>query len=84
MTEPVAPSEGRGVVHLFCKPSSSFDQAAAIAAIEKAQANDVQVVTVSMLGHKADVAIIGSALLDAYNKGGKEEGLKLFNSLFNS
>ncbi|RDL43525.1 tryptophan synthase subunit alpha [Marinomonas piezotolerans] len=31
---------------------------------------------------KADVAIVGSALLDAYNKGGKEEGLKLFNSLF--
>ncbi len=58
MTEPVAPSEGRGVVHLFCKPTVSFDEAAAIAAIEKAQADDVQVVTVSMLGHKADVAIM--------------------------
>ncbi|TPE51592.1 tryptophan synthase subunit alpha [Maribrevibacterium harenarium] len=39
---------------------------------------------VDALKGKADVAIIGSALLDAYNKGGKEEGLKLFNSLFNS
>lgn len=58
MSEPVAPSEGRGVVHLFCKPTADFDQAAAIAAIEKAQADDVQVVTVSMLGHKADVAIM--------------------------
>jgi len=58
MTEPVAPSVGRGVVHLFCKPTSSFDAAAASAAIEKAQAEDVQVVTVSMLGHKADVAIM--------------------------
>jgi len=58
MTEPVAPSEGRGVVHLFCKPGASFDDAAAIAAIEKAQANDAQVVTVSMLGHKADVALM--------------------------
>ena len=58
MTEPVAPSEGRGVVHLFCKPTASFDEAAATAAIEKAQADDVQVVTVSMLGHKADVAIM--------------------------
>lgn len=38
---------------------------------------------VDALKGKADVAIIGSALLDAYNKGGKEEGLKLFNSLFN-
>ena len=58
MTEAVAPSEGRGVVHLFAKPTATFDQAAAIAAIEKAQADDVQVVTVSMLGHKADVAIM--------------------------
>ena len=58
MTEAVAPSEGRGVVHLFCKPTATFDEAAATAAIEKAQANDVQVVTVSMLGHKADVAIM--------------------------
>ncbi len=58
MTEPVAPSEGRGVVHLFCKPAADFDSEAAIAAIEKAQANDVQVITVSMLGHKADVAIM--------------------------
>ena len=58
MSEPVAPSEGRGVVHLFCKPRADFDEAAATAAIEKARANDVQVVTVSMLGHKADVAIM--------------------------
>ena len=58
MTEPVAPSEGRGVVHLFCKPTADFDGAAAIAAIEKAQADDIQVVSVSMLGHKADVAIM--------------------------
>ena len=58
MSEPVAPSEGRGVVHLFCKPTADFDSTAAIAAIEKAQANDVQVVTISMLGHKADVAIM--------------------------
>ena len=58
MNEPVAPSEGRGVVHLFCKPTTDFDSDAAITAIEKAQAEDVQVVTVSMLGHKADVAIM--------------------------
>ncbi len=31
---------------------------------------------------KADVAIIGSALLDAYNQGGKEQGLTLFRELF--
>lgn len=55
---PVAPAEGLGVIHLFCKPTTSFDSSVAIAAIEKAVAIDVQVVTVSMLGHKADVAIM--------------------------
>ncbi|MEP0071915.1 MAG: tryptophan synthase subunit alpha [Marinomonas sp.] len=38
---------------------------------------------VEALIDKADVAIIGSALLDAYNQGGKEAGLELFNRLFN-
>jgi tryptophan synthase alpha chain len=31
---------------------------------------------------KADIAILGSALLDAYNKGGQEEGIKLIKDLF--
>lgn len=31
---------------------------------------------------KADIAILGSALLDAYNKGGQEEGIKLIKNLF--
>ncbi|MCB5163180.1 tryptophan synthase subunit alpha [Marinomonas algarum] len=31
---------------------------------------------------KADIAILGSALLDAYNQGGQEEGIKLINALF--
>ncbi|REG86564.1 tryptophan synthase subunit alpha [Marinomonas pollencensis] len=31
---------------------------------------------------KADIAILGSALLDAYNQGGEEAGLKLLRSLF--
>ncbi|ETX11362.1 tryptophan synthase subunit alpha [Marinomonas ushuaiensis DSM 15871] len=31
---------------------------------------------------KADIAILGSALLDAYNRGGQEEGIKLINALF--
>lgn len=39
---------------------------------------------VDALKGQADVAIIGSALLDAYNKGGKDEGLKLFNGLFSA
>lgn len=31
---------------------------------------------------KADIAILGSALLDAYNKGGQEEGITLLKALF--
>lgn len=31
---------------------------------------------------KADIAILGSALLDAYNKGGQEAGIKLIKTLF--
>jgi chlorite dismutase len=54
----VSPAQGLGVVHLFCKPGPELDRDAALAAIDKARANDVQVVTVSMLGHKADVAIM--------------------------
>ncbi len=57
MTE-VRPSEGLGVVHLFCKPNAAFDRNAAIAAVEAAVAGDAQVVTISMLGHKADVAFM--------------------------
>jgi len=58
MTEAVAPSEGLGVIHLFCNPTSAFDSAAAASNIAAAKAEGVQVVTVSMLGHKADVAIM--------------------------
>lgn len=58
MTEAVAPSEGLGVVHLFCKPTSTFDRAKAVTAINVSIDAGVQVVVVSMLGHKADVAIM--------------------------
>ncbi len=54
----VSPSTGLGVVHLFCKPGPTYDSAAVLTAIEKARADDVQIVTVAMLGHKADVAIM--------------------------
>ncbi len=37
---------------------------------------------IEQLIDKADIAILGSALLDAYNKGGQEEGIKLIKDLF--
>ncbi len=58
MTEPVSPSVGLGVVHLFCKVSPLAEADAIVAAVEKAQAGGDQVVTVAVLGHKADLAFM--------------------------
>ena len=56
MFEPAVPSEGLGVVHLFWKVSPLADRDAVLAAIDAASSGDDQVVTVAMLGHKADLA----------------------------
>ncbi|MGI9604904.1 MAG: chlorite dismutase family protein [Acidimicrobiales bacterium] len=58
MNDPVSPSIGLGVVHLFCKPGSAYNRDAALAALGAAAEAEVQVVTVSMLGHKADMAVM--------------------------
>ena len=64
MSEPMSPSVGMGVLHLFGHPAAEFDGQAVIAAVKDAQSRGVQVVSVSMLGHKADVAFmaVGSDL----------------------
>lgn len=66
MTEPLAPAVGLGVLHLFCKvadaPSSDngarCDAEAVVQAVKDAQTDEVQVVTVAMLGHKADLCVM--------------------------
>jgi hydrogen peroxide-dependent heme synthase len=60
VTEPLTPSEGWGVLHLFCKARAEGADAAAIAAAVKSasDAPDHQVIPVAMLGHKADVAFL--------------------------
>jgi hydrogen peroxide-dependent heme synthase len=58
MTEPVVPSVGLGVVHLFCKFSPLVDREAVIAAVKRAEADGDQVVSVAILGHKADIALM--------------------------
>jgi peroxiredoxin len=58
VTEPVAPSVGLGVVHLFCRTTPLADAQAITDAVEKAQAAGDQVVTVAVLGHKADLAFM--------------------------
>ncbi|HEX3089955.1 MAG TPA: chlorite dismutase, partial [Ilumatobacteraceae bacterium] len=57
-SEPVTPSTGVGVLHLFCKPTPMFDAEAAVAAVKAAESAGCQVVTVAMLGHKCDVAVM--------------------------
>ena len=58
MLEPVTTSQGVAVVHLFCERTPDTDDAAVIAAVEAAQAAEVQVVTVAVLGHKASLCFM--------------------------
>lgn len=58
MTTPVEPSIGRGVLHLFFRTSSGIDRTALTQAVKAAVADDVQVVPVAILGHKADFALM--------------------------
>ena len=57
-SDAVTPSVGVGVLHLFCKPSMLFDGEATVAAVKAAEAAGCQVVTVAMLGHKCDMAVM--------------------------
>lgn len=58
MSEAISPSVGRGVLHLFCKPTPLFDGDAVVAAVKASEAAGVQVVAVSILGHKCDAAFM--------------------------
>lgn len=55
---PVTPSSGLGVIHLFVKPTPLFDADATVSAVHAALAAGCQVATVSILGHKADAAVM--------------------------
>ena len=57
----MSPSVGMAVLHLFGHPAAEFDGHAIISAVKSAQGRGVQVVSVSMLGHKADVAFMAVA-----------------------
>lgn len=55
---PATPSEGLGVLHLFYSASPAADRIAILGAIKEAEAEECQVITVAMLGHKADLAVM--------------------------
>jgi peroxiredoxin len=56
---PVSPAEGWGVLHLFVKaPAGAVDAAAVEAAVAASVAAGHQVVTATILGHKADACVM--------------------------
>src|SRR5688500_435323 len=63
MTEPISPSTGWGVLHLFCKFPTPSDARSAeneeiIRAAKALTSNDHQVVSFAVLGHKADIGFL--------------------------
>jgi chlorite dismutase len=59
MPDEVRPTAGVAVLHLFCKPAAEgVDAEAVVAAVKAARGDDVQVVTVAVLGHKADLGVM--------------------------
>lgn len=58
MIEPLSPSVGLAVLHLFVKPTPGADAAAVLAAVKRAEGEGDQVVPVALLGHKADAAFM--------------------------
>lgn len=80
----MSPSVGLAVVHYFCKPFPQFDSEALINAVKAAENSGVTVVTISMLGHKADLAVMGVAAdmreLKALQTGLQHAGLEIVDS----
>ena len=56
--DPLKPSTGLGVLHLFCKSSGEVSVDLVEEAIQKLSSLDGQVITISILGHKADMAFM--------------------------
>lgn len=81
---PVTPTTGNGVLHLFCKPTLGYEAEAFVGAVRAAEADGAQVVTISILGHKADVAVMGIAndlrVLRSLQTGVQRAGLEVVDS----
>jgi peroxiredoxin len=56
--EPLTPSIGQAVLHLFCHVGLLADAEAIRSSVSSAEADGVQVVTVAMLGHKSDIGFM--------------------------
>jgi hydrogen peroxide-dependent heme synthase len=58
MADPLNPSVGWGVLHLFCKLTPSADRSGVVAAVKAVEAAGHQVVPFTVLGHKADLGFM--------------------------
>lgn len=58
MAPPLVPSTGLGVLHLFCTVGEGTDRAAVEAAVKSGVEEELQIVPIATLGHKADVAFM--------------------------
>jgi peroxiredoxin len=84
MSEPMSPSVGLAVIHLFCSPGANFDGEAVIGTVKNAEASGVTVIGVSMLGHKADCAFMAMSSdmreLKSLQTGLQHAGLNIIDS----
>ncbi len=56
--DPVGPTTGLGVLHLFCRARPGADRQGVFQAVKEATGDGVQVVTAALLGHKADIGFV--------------------------
>jgi chlorite dismutase len=84
MTEPLSPSTGLGVLHLFCKAGRDVDAEAVVGAVKGLQADDHQVVSFAVLGHKADLGFMAVGFdlwrLRTFQAAIQQAGLELVSS----
>ena len=59
MSEAVGVGDGLAVVHLFCARTHGTDDAAVLSALKQATEAGAQVVTVAVLGHRAQLCFMG-------------------------
>lgn len=82
--QPIGPTTGLAVVHLFCKPTPLADAGAVSAAVETATSTGAQVVPVAILGHKADLAFMAIGpdwrALRTFQTGLQQAGLDVVDS----
>jgi chlorite dismutase len=57
--DPLGPSVGWNVVHLFLRASPDAEAGPALEAIDAARKDQHQVITASIVGHKADLCVLG-------------------------